>query len=149
MAVRGDIYYHKQFQFHNGAVGEKLALLLNTPGTKEPYIFVKATSQKGNNPSRPGCIEDRSLFFVPAGTAFFQSDTWVQLYDLYPMLPKDIDTNPDVHRVGSLSAELINEIIDCLLQTTGDDITPDQRKLLKPPLQESLEKLREKFGKRH
>lgn len=65
------------------------------------------------------------------------------------MLSENVDKNTDVKRVGSLSVTLIEDIVNCLLLLREDDIIPYQQKLLKPALQESLEKLQEKFRKRH
>ena len=82
MQTRGTIYHHRQMVFHNGFTGKKYLILLNTPGKKEPYLFVKTTSQKKDKPSTTGCIKERSLFFIPAGRIFFPKDTWIQLYEL-------------------------------------------------------------------
>ncbi len=65
------------------------------------------------------------------------------------MLPENVDKHTDVKRVGSLSLTLIEDIVNCLLLLREDDIIPYQQKLLKPALQESLEKLQEKFRKKH
>ena len=147
MAVRGDIFYHKEFELHSGGSGEKLILLLNTPGANEPYLFVKPTSQTTNKPYRSGCIEKQQLFFVPAKTTFFEKDTWIELYELYEILPVNIDNNPKIPHVGSLSEKLIADIVDCLLLCREDDISPAQKQLLQPPLQESIKKLKELFKK--
>ncbi len=90
MAVRGAIYHHKKFVFKNGFSGVKYIILLNTPGTNDPYLFVKTTSQKKNRPLKPGCIENRSLFFIPANTTFFESDTWIQLHEIYSITPDEM-----------------------------------------------------------
>jgi hypothetical protein len=45
--------------FHNGFTGKKYLILLNTPGKKEPYLFVKTTSQKKDKPSTTGCTKER------------------------------------------------------------------------------------------
>ena len=82
MQARGAIYHHRQLVFHNGFTGKKYLILLNTPGKKEPYLFVKTTSQKKDKPSTTGCIKERSLFIIPAGRIFFPKDTWIQLYEL-------------------------------------------------------------------
>lgn len=148
MAVRGDIYFHKQFELYSGDFGEKLLLLLNTPGVNEPYLFVKPTSKTENKPNRHGCIEKQQLFFIPVKTTFFEKNTWIELYHLYEILPINIDNNPDLLCVGSLSEKLIDDIVNCLLLCREDDISPTQRQFLQPPLQESLKKLQEKFRKK-
>jgi hypothetical protein len=144
---RGSIYHHRQLVFHNGFTGKKYLILLNTPGRKEPYLFVKTTSQKKDKPSTNGCIKERSLFFIPAGRTFFPKDTYVQLYDIYEFLPKDIDTNKDITVEGSLDAKMIDDIVNCLFEAEEEYITPIHKKLLRPLLEDSLLKLKDKFNK--
>jgi len=147
LQARGAIYHHRQLVFHNGFVGKKYLILLNTPDKKEPYLFVKTTSQKKDKPSTTGCIKKRSLFFIPAGTTFFPKDTWVQLYDIYEFSPKGIDTNKDITVEGNLDAKIIDDIVNCLFEAEEENIAPIHKKLLRPPLQDSLLKLKDKFNK--
>ena len=149
MAVRGTIYHHRRFVFKNGFAGKKYIILLNTPGPNDSYLFVKTTSQKKDKPSEPGCIENRSLFFIPAKTTLFESDTWIQLHEIYPITPDVVRKDPDLTEEGSLNLKLIEKIVNCLFLSSEDDISPDQRRLLRPPLEESLKKLQAKFGKKH
>jgi len=81
LQTRGASYHHSQLVFHNGFIGKKHLILLNSPDRKEPYFFVKATSQQKDKPAKLGCIKERSLFFIPAGNnTFFKKDTLIQLY---------------------------------------------------------------------
>ena len=105
MKPRGTIYHHKELIFHNGFIGKKYLILLNTPSKNEPYLFVKTTSQQKGKPTTSDCIKNRSLFFIPGGKTFFPKDTWVQLYEIYPITPKDIDINKDITVEGSLNAQ--------------------------------------------
>lgn len=147
MHARGTIFHHSQLVFHNGFIGKKYLILLNTPSKKEPYLFVKTTSQQKDKPTTFGCIKNRSLFFIPAGKTFFPKDTWIQLYELYPIPPKDIDTNKDISIVGTLDAKMIDAVVNCLFEAEGDNIAPVHKKLLRPPIQDSLLKLRDLFNK--
>lgn len=149
MHARGTIFHHSQLVFHNGFTGKKYLVLLNTPSKNEPYLFVKTTSQQKDKPTSPGCLKKRSLFFIPAGKMFFTKDTWVQLYELYPIPPKDIDANKDISVVGSLDAKMIDAIVNCLFEAEEDNIAPVFKKLLRPPLQDSLLKLKDMFNKDH
>jgi hypothetical protein len=133
--------------FHNGFVGKKYLVLLNTPSKKEPYLFVKTTSKQKDKPASPGCLKKRSLFFIPADKTFFTKDTWIQLYELYPIPPKDIDSNKDISVVGSLDIKMIDAIVNCLFEAEEDNIAPIYENLLRPPLQDSLLKLQEMFKK--
>lgn len=146
MRPRGAIYHHKRLVFHNGVVGIKYLILLNTPAKEEPYLFVKTTSQQKDKPAVPGCIENRSLFFIPGGKTFFPKDTWVQLYELYPIPPEAIDTDKNISVVGTLGTKMIDDIVNCLFEAEEENIPPVFEKLLRPPIQDSLQKLRDRFN---
>lgn len=145
MQPRGTIYQDSQLIFHNGVVGKKYLILLNTPTQKESYLFVKTTSQKKDKPSKLGCIKERSLFFIPAGKTFFSLDTWVQLYELYEFTPKEIDSKKGITVEGSLDAKMIDDIVNCLFEAEEDNIAPFQKDLLRPPMQDYLLKLKQKY----
>ena len=147
MHARGTIFHHSSLVFHDGFVGKKYLVLLNTPSKSEPYLFVKTTSQQKDKPTSPGCIKDDSLFFIPANKAFFPKDTWAQLFELYPISPQDIDTDKDISIVGSLDAKMIDDIVNCLFEAEEDNIAPIFKKLLRPPLKDSLLKLQDMFNK--
>jgi len=148
LQTRGAVYLHPSFEFKNGDIGRKLILLLNTPSKNEPYLFVKTTSQQKDKPLSSGCIVERSLFFIPAETTFFKENTWIELYELYPMRPNDVNSNKDMKVIGSLDSKTVDKIVDCLFAVSNDDIPPIQRRLLRPPIQESILKLKEKFDSR-
>ena len=133
--------------YHNGVTGIKYLILLNTPTKNVPYLFVKTTSQKKNKPTTPGCIRNGSLFFIPAGSTFFPLDTWVQLFEIYEITPRDIDTDEAISIKGSLDVKMIDDIVKCLFETEEENIIPIHKKLLRPPLEDSLMKLKEKFDK--
>ncbi len=148
MQTRGAIYHHKKLVFQNGIIGKKYLILLNTPSKNDPYLFVKTTSQKKDRPTTPGCIKQQSLFFIPAGKTFFSLDTWVQLYEIYPITPKDIDSKKDITVIEeSLDVKTIDDIVNCLFEAEEDNITTIYKKLLRPPIYDSLLKLKEKFDK--
>ena len=147
MQTRGTIYHHRKLVFHNGFIGKKYLILLNTPNQSEPYLFVKTTSQKKDKPPRRGCIKNRSLFFIPGNKSFFNLDTWVQLYEIYPVLPADMDTNKAITIEVSLDVKMSDDIVNCLFEAEEENIAPIHKKLLHPPLQDSLLKLKQKFDK--
>jgi len=147
LQTRGVIYHHKNLIFHNGFTGKKYLILLNTPDKNEPYLFVKTTSQKKGKPTKPGCIKKHSLFFIPNGKTFFKKDTWVQLYEIYPILPADIDKKKEITIEGSLDVKMIDDIVNCLFDSEEENIPTIYKKLLRPPLDEALRKLQEKFIK--
>jgi len=109
--IRGSIFYHSKFKFHDGLVGQKYIILLNSPSNNEPYLFVKTTSKQRNKPTTVGCIKKHSCFFIPAKNTFFPLDTWVQLYELYPIPSKKICTNKSIHLAGNLDYRMIDAIV--------------------------------------
>ncbi len=147
MQARGAIYHHSKLIFHNGFTGKKYLILLNTPSKKEPYLFVKTTSKKKDKPPKPGCIKERSLFFIPAGKTFFKKDTWVQLYERYEFTPDEIDNIEEITVEGSVDVKMIDDIVNCLFDSEEENIPMIHKKLLRPPLDEALQKLQKKFSK--
>ena len=150
---RGAVYLHKNFQFKDSFYGAKYIILLNSPKANEPAIFVKTTTRQKDKPSTPGCIEDRSVFFIPAGTTFFPEDTWVQLYETYEIIA--IDNNAAAKLVAELGAGLVDSLVKCLLYCDTEDISPIHRRILSAgrsnpiiPSEESLKKLKDRFRKK-
>ena len=151
MNVRGSVYHNPQFTFHDGIVGNKLLVLLNTPTGSEEYLFVKTTSKQKGRTKKPGCWKyyAQGEFFIPKGTDCFLEDTWILLFDLYPISPGDIDNSNDwrILKEVSLSAETIQQIINCLFKHHGEDIPEIYELWLKPPMDTALSKLAEKFNR--
>ncbi len=106
---------------------------------------VRKNCQK-DKPTTPGCLKSRSLFFIPSRSNFFKENTWAQLYERYEMNPKDVHNNKNLKFLGYIDSKIVDEIIDCLFIAQEDDLPPIHRKLLKPPLFDSLLKLKEKFN---
>jgi hypothetical protein len=147
LQTRGAIYHHKDLVFKNGFTGKKYLVLLNSPSGKDPYLFVKTTSQKKNKPATPGCIKNHSVYFIPGGKAFFRLDTWVQLHEIYEIMPKDIDSKNGVTIRGRLDVKIIYEIVNCLFKAEGGNIPANQKDLLRPPILNGIHKLKDKFDK--
>lgn len=60
----------------------------------------------------------------------------------------DIDQSKDIQKKDILDPKLMEGIIDCLFESEGDNIPPINKKLLRPPLQESVLKLKDFFSSR-
>ncbi len=149
MKQQGEIYYHPEFKFKNGERSQKLIILLNAPSNQEPCLFVKTTSQKRYKPSKPGCNELESLFFIPNGSpAFFEVDTWVELFPIYEMPLGDVINNKDIEYKDKLDGKTIGKIIECLFVAEDENIILFHRKLIRPPLQNGLLKLKEKWPRK-
>ena len=146
MILRGTIFLHNRFKFKNGDISNKYLILLNTPAKGEPYLLVKTTSQQKTKPKTPGCIKRMSVFFVPGRKAFFPDDTWVQLFELYEIIGADKD--PEYMIRGILDSAMVDEIIRCFFSSQHEDLSPAQKKLLKPPISDNINRLKEFFDKR-
>ncbi|MEE4363934.1 MAG: hypothetical protein V2J08_08365 [Desulfotignum sp.] len=88
------------------------------------------------------------MFFIPGGKSFFPLNTWVQLYEIYPFNPGHVDQSRDINKVGELGPALIDQIVKCLLKSQAQDLSKVEKNLLLLPIQDSLEKLKNKFNKK-
>jgi len=77
-----------------------------------------------------------------------EKDTWIQLYELYEFTPDEIDNNKEITLEGSVDVKMIDEIVNCLFLSEESNIAGIHKELLRPPLQDSLLKLKEKFDKK-
>lgn len=147
MHIRGTIFHHPQLVFHNGFTSNKYLILLNSPHKSDPYFFVKTTSQQKNKPSTPGCSESFHVFFLDtASNSFFHLPTWVQLYESYLMSQNDVEEDTDLKERGSIESNLVDKIVECLFLVAGDDLSAEEKKLLRPPIDEYKRLLAEKFN---
>lgn len=115
---KGCILFHKKFQFKDGELGEKLIIILNSPDpSKEPYLVCRTTSQERNKPKTFGCQEELSLFFLPGGQDFFEKDTWIQLYDIFPFeastILKDF-FDGELSVLGKFKELTIRQLMNCI-----------------------------------
>ena len=60
---------------------------------------------------------------------------------------KITDNNKDISIEGSLDVKIIDDIVNCLFLSEEDNISGIHKGLLRPPLQDSLQKLKDKFNK--
>lgn len=148
MHIRGTIFHHPKLKFHNGNIGNKYLILLNTPQKSDSYFFVKTTSQKKNKPSTPGCIERFDAFFIDIiPNTVFSIPTWVQLYEKYIFDPNYIKNSKDLKAKNEpIGSKLVDEIVNCLLLVAGQDLSSLDKKLLLPPIEEHKRLLAEKFS---
>ena len=129
---KGSILFHSRFEFANGELGEKLIIILNDPDpTKEPYLTARVTSQQKNRPKTFGCHSKSSLFSLPAGSDFFEKDTWIQLYEIFAFetssLLKDFFDGA-LRRMGDLKPVTIQQLINCI--RTIKDIERKYKKMI-------------------
>lgn len=114
---RGTILFHKKFRFKNGTEDQKLLVVLNNQSGNDPFLIAKTTSQKKNKSQIPGCIEEDALFFITGGKTWFDSDTWIQLYEIYPFNAAELikDRFDDELEIKDyLPTDMANAIKNCI-----------------------------------
>ncbi len=150
MISRVSIYYNSEFKFYNGIVGNKLLVLLNTPMRNQEFLFVTTTSRRKRRMNKPGCGKyyQQGEYFIKKGQSGFDKDTWLILCDIYPFKAKDIDDNPNFHRLkcAVLSEKTMRDVIDCLFKHHEDDIPEIYEDMLRPPMTASLLELARHFN---
>ena len=151
MSQRGQVYHNPKFQFHDGEVGNKLLILLNTPNKNEDYIFVKTTSKEKNRSKKSGCHKhpnyEQGEFFLQKDSACLDQPTWIIVSEIYPILRESIDNNANWIKLKGkiLPSKTVDKIIDCLFRFIGDDIPEIYEECLRPSINDSILKLQEKF----
>lgn len=126
MSPTGDIYYHDQFPYHDGTIGQKLFIVLSNPAknTNDPYLVVRTTSKLKGFTYQVGCNPQRGVFYIPPGTgASFPLDTLIQLTDIYEFsrdeFVKGIMDKVISHK-DQLQGLTISQIINCIKKLRED-----------------------------
>jgi len=114
---KGTILYHQAFQFHDGEIGKKLLIILNTPHNDEPYLCCKTTSKQKYNIEREGCHYHKNIYVINPNFDCFKEKTWVQFHELYEIeagkfLKDHFDCKLEIK--GSLKDNTIAAIINCI-----------------------------------
>lgn len=131
---RGSVYFHSQFPFHDGEIGQKRFVVLNEPSQDEPYLVVKTTTNLRNKTYKEGCNATQGVFYLPANKeSAFPKNTLIQLLEIYDFSAveflKGHLTEQVISPVGDLSELTIAQIINCLKQLK-DDIDERHYKLI-------------------
>lgn len=134
----GTILFDARFKFHDGAVGEKLLLVLSN-GESGIYVIAKTTSKQGYYGTRYGCQTGTRYpcFFLPRGCSCFPLDTWVCLDEFYEFNRAKVlerhFRDPTFKRQGELSDAITLEVLKCVI---GDsqDVSGSQLEMIKASL---------------
>ena len=117
----GTILHDKNYQFPNGTLGNKLVIVLCEFGAD--HLVLTTTSQVHFKKNKPGCqIADKPPnFFLPRGSCWFDTDTWVELQEVIELDStiveyKKRDGAITEHR-DVLPAPLMRSILECALQS--------------------------------
>lgn len=79
----GDVYFHKNFVFHDGAQKDKYLVVI---GSNETLLVVAKTTSQGHNYRNDfGCQSANRYpaFFLPQGSCCMPLPTWICLGEFY------------------------------------------------------------------
>jgi len=122
---KGAVFHHTQFEFHDGAIGDKYFVVMNEPASDQPYIVAKTTSQLKDRTFSKGCNPKPGVFFIPQGTEkAFPADTLIQLTDLYEFSSEEILKahlkDKTISFREDLSALTVSQLVNCIRQLKED-----------------------------
>lgn len=114
---QGTVYFHKGCHFHDGAIGDKLFVILNTPRQKEYFITCKTTSQQNWRSDKEGCNSVDNYYVIRKNDDFFNEKTWVQFHEYYPISQELLQrciNNGSIAKMAELRNQTIKAIINCI-----------------------------------
>ncbi len=95
-----------------------------------------------------GCIQEHVAYFIPKGKAFLSLPTWVQLFEIYEFDVKYVEKESGMRVVGQFDLKIIDEIIECLFQCQEDDLMTCHKNLIRPKIEQSMNKLKALWNNR-
>jgi hypothetical protein len=114
---QGTVYFHIGCRFHDGEIGDKLFIILNTPRPNEHFITCKTTSQQKWRSDREGCHSHDNYYVIRENYDLFNEKTWVQFHDYYPISQELLQryiNNGTVRKMADLRNQTIKAIINCI-----------------------------------
>lgn len=129
---KGEIFLHRDFKFANGGSKQKFLVLLYAPARKDqPYLFCLTTSQEKKKSFKEGCQPNRSLFFIPKNKEYFNENTWLQLFSIYPIEAHSVVQDSllgYMERKDKLQELTIRQLMNCIKKSK--DVEENYQKLI-------------------
>lgn len=125
MAQPGEVLHYREYEFEDGAKGDKYFVVLSEASLDSPCLVLKTTSKPGRyKEARQGCNPEKKVFFVPARwQRCFSFDMYVQLPQVIEIPTKDLLTGSFSSRItvaDSLSSDCFVQLKSCLKQFKND-----------------------------
>lgn len=128
----GTFLFDDNFQFHDGAKGQKIFVLLSN-GSSGEYLAAKTTSRGDRYGIQHGCqILDRfPNFHFVRGSCFLNDHTWVQLDAFYEfgtaeLLQKVISNH--IKRIGIINTTQMLQLLTCA--SHSEDLSQYQESII-------------------
>ena len=122
---RGTVYFHRGCRFHDGEIGNKLFIILNTPRPDEYFLTCKTTSQQKWRSDTEGCHSVDNYYAIRENDEFFIERSWVQFHEYYlrsqELIQRFINRGIIIKK-AELREQTIRAIINCV--NKSDDISP-------------------------
>ena len=120
--VVGSIYFHKEFEFQDGTIGEKLFVIVNSPSAQENYLVCKTTSREKPpyRLRRQGCDEKRNYFMFSSKDDWFKKNTWIQFDKIFEFTAERLLQDRFGHKtkyMDCLKPNNIRAVLNCILKS--------------------------------
>ncbi|WP_186079162.1 hypothetical protein [Burkholderia gladioli] len=127
MIQPGQILFHKDFKFTDGATKDKYLVVLGK--SDHNVVVVKTTSRGSRYRNDFGCQSGNRFpaFYLPQGSCCFPVCTWICLDEFYELTVSGSDSlssriiSGQINRFGSLADGIVRDIQFCAMNC--DDIT--------------------------
>jgi len=119
--MKGNIYFHPAFQFHDFGSAPKLLILLNEPVLEEPYIIAKTTSNLRERMYSKGCNDKLGVFYIEANAdGNFSKPTLITVNDVYEISNNEFTKDIQLQLVACLADLTMSQIINCIRKYRDD-----------------------------
>lgn len=123
----GSVFFHEEFEFHDGESGEKLFVVLGN--VDNVAVVAKTTSRQKGKGTVYGCQPEDRLhnFFIPPKVTYLKKTTWVCLNEFYEIDLREalrLRMKGTIKPVCTFVGAITREIQNCALDS--DDITGSQ-----------------------
>ncbi|WP_175905710.1 hypothetical protein [Burkholderia seminalis] len=138
MIQPGQILFHKDFKFTDGAKKDKYLVVL---GKSDHNVIAAKTTSKGSRYRNDfGCQAGSRFpaFYLPQGSCCFPVCTWICLDEFYELTVGGSDSllsriiSGQINRFGSLTDSIVRDIQFCAMNC--DDITSVQEGAIRSSL---------------
>lgn len=129
---KGTVFLHKDYQFPDGGMADKLFIIINNPGPKDPFLTCKTTSKQDSRPDQVGCHYLKKVYVIRENEDFFKLRTWVQFHTLFRFYHDRLMKllkNGDVEVMAELKTQTTSAIVNCVRKS--EDITFYDLELIK------------------